>query len=288
MCGPCDDGLQMCSGSEWGTCSGGTARVTYHRDMDGDGFGNPATSMPSCTPLPGWVTDGRDCNDDCVSCSPSGTEICDGLDNDCDGAADEGAGTIWYQDNDGDGFGDGAAMMVACSRPGVAWTSMAGDCDDDCALCYPGYPQELCLDGHDNNCNGVMDEPGCPCDLHALSTGTYLWCATPQSWSNGRTLCQSLGGDLVSLETSAETNAVWGAFRAIFWAGGTDSGAEGVWVWVSGAPVCAPCSCLTCGWRAGEPNGFDAYDCTRVGSGGTATWGDQSCDLAAPIVCEMP
>jgi len=89
-------------------------------DADGDGF-------PSSI----------DCNDMNPSIHPGATEICNGVDDNCDGTIDEGF------DKDGDG-----------------WTTCAGDCNDVNPAIHPGAT-ELC-NGIDDNCNGVVDEGGFP------------------------------------------------------------------------------------------------------------------------------
>jgi hypothetical protein len=93
----------------------------------------------------------------------------DGLDNDCDGLTDEGAGAVgaqtYYDDADRDGFAlDSAPDRSLCPNdPAVtsgAVTQTKGDCEDDNAARFPGNP-EVC-DGLDNDCNGSTDEAGTP------------------------------------------------------------------------------------------------------------------------------
>ena len=103
-------------------------------DNDGDGY----FSGPACT---GEI----DCDDDDASINPGEEEICDGVDNDCNGDIDDGlANCIPCQDNDGDGYFTG----FACTGP--------IDCDDDDATVNPGE-EEIC-DGVDNDCDGLSDE----------------------------------------------------------------------------------------------------------------------------------
>ena len=85
-------------------------------DADGDGFETPI-----------------DCDDTNAAVYPGATEICDGLDNDCNGQVDEGF-PQQYADNDGDGFGN-LLQPLPCDTPGVA---NADDCDDNNPDIYPG------------------------------------------------------------------------------------------------------------------------------------------------------
>ncbi|MBK9369173.1 MAG: putative metal-binding motif-containing protein [Deltaproteobacteria bacterium] len=98
-----------------------------------------------------------DCDDAQSAVNPSAPELCDGLDNDCDGVVDEDAedATTFYADADADGHGDPTAPTVACEAP--ADTVLNGDdCDDDQPAAFPGN-DELC-DGLDNDCDGDTDE----------------------------------------------------------------------------------------------------------------------------------
>ena len=102
---------------------------------------------------------GGDCDDMDPSTHPGATEVCDGLDNDCDGEVDEGdvCGTTWYRDADGDTWGDADDTIVAVEQP-AGYVAGAGDCDDIDPGIDPGAV-EVC-DGLDNDCDGEIDE-GC-------------------------------------------------------------------------------------------------------------------------------
>jgi hypothetical protein len=73
----------------------------FYRDADGDGYGNLTLSAPSCdgTAPAGYVADATDCNDAASSAHPGGAEVCDGIDNDCNGFVDE---SLLEEDSDGD------------------------------------------------------------------------------------------------------------------------------------------------------------------------------------------
>jgi hypothetical protein len=65
--------------------------ATFHRDHDGDGFGDPNVSIQICSPPAGYVTDNTDCNDGNAAIHPGAPEACNGVDDDCDTVIDEGA-----------------------------------------------------------------------------------------------------------------------------------------------------------------------------------------------------
>ncbi len=98
-----------------------------------------------------------DCDDTHASFHPGAAEICDGLDNNCNGEIDEGVKTTFYRDADGDGYGNAAITTQACSAPS-GYVNNNTDCNDANAAINPGAT-EVC-DGLDNNCNGTIDE-GC-------------------------------------------------------------------------------------------------------------------------------
>ncbi|MDP2308968.1 MAG: MopE-related protein [Pseudomonadota bacterium] len=129
---------------------------TWYRDADGDSYGLTATTSVSCTRPTGYVSLSGDCLDTSSSTYPGASEVCDSIDNDCDGATDEGATdpVSWYSDVDSDGYGNPAVSTTSCSQPS-GYVSLSTDCDDSDAAISPG-DVEVC-DGEDNDCDGTVD-----------------------------------------------------------------------------------------------------------------------------------
>lgn len=110
----------------------------------------------------GDVLPGGDCDDQNPDVNPGADEVCNGKDDNCDGAIDEDVEDFWYLDGDHDGYGrnDDNYTYMGCSAPG--WVLNDADCDDGDVTIYPSAP-EAC-DGVDNNCNDVVDDnPPSPC-----------------------------------------------------------------------------------------------------------------------------
>ncbi len=127
----------------------------FFRDEDGDGFGLAVDVLCLCEPDGDYRTEeDGDCDDHDPDTNPDGTEVCDDLDNDCDGSTDEDAvdaGT-WYLDNDGDGVG--SAEVTQCDQP-TNGVDEGGDCDDTDVTVFPGSAYgEIPNDGIDQDCDG--------------------------------------------------------------------------------------------------------------------------------------
>lgn len=129
---------------------------SWYRDSDGDGRGDPATLEAFCSMPVGWTVDGTDCDDLDPLSYGGAAEICDALDNDCDGEVDEGAvnDRVWFSDGDNDGFGGSASTLAACGRP-AGFALLSTDCDDNNPSVYPAAT-EVC-DEADNDCDGAVD-----------------------------------------------------------------------------------------------------------------------------------
>lgn len=66
--------------------------TTYYQDSDLDGYGNSAVTTTSCTGAPtGYVANSSDCNDANNMINPGAVELCNTIDDNCNGENDEGA-----------------------------------------------------------------------------------------------------------------------------------------------------------------------------------------------------
>ena len=89
----------------------------------------------------GYVTNSTDCDDDDEDVNPDATETCDDVDNDCDGSTDEAGATgstTYYEDDDGDGYGNSSSTLARCSTPG-GYVTNDEDCDDGALAPKSGF-----------------------------------------------------------------------------------------------------------------------------------------------------
>lgn len=128
-------------------------------DDDGDGFGDPTGNLVmACDAPPGFVADNTDCDDGDTYVNPDAEDICDGINNDCEGIDDddEAYWVDWYVDGDGDLYGDEDTLPTVTACFGnLGDVANFDDCDDGDGDINPDE-DEIC-DGVDNDCDGATD-----------------------------------------------------------------------------------------------------------------------------------
>ncbi len=161
---------------------------TWYEDRDSDGYAGG--SLEACSQPVGF-TDGSalvsladvDCDDDDALVNPVAAEVCNEVDDDCDGAIDEDVTVPFYADVDGDLLGDPAVSVQACVVPAdhVADDTDCDDADDTVGAAttwyhdgdadgYAGATQAACLapDGYTDG-SGLASTSAVDCDDAAVS-----------------------------------------------------------------------------------------------------------------------
>ncbi len=130
--------------------------VAWWPDLDGDGYGDDGVE-PNFDCVAGGATRPLDCDDTNPDIHPDGVEVCNEVDDDCDGAidgADVADPPIWYPDEDGDGWGDVGSPMAVCDPPPNMVTN-GDDCDDNDDAIVPGI--EYCpWDRRGTSCADIL------------------------------------------------------------------------------------------------------------------------------------
>jgi hypothetical protein len=259
---------------------------------------------------------------ECVPVDIATNEICDGLDNDCDGATDEELGTISCGegvcateaeicvdgapgecapldiaakekcdglDNDCDGVTDEELGTIACGF---------GECATEVPACDAGAVgfceplniaiAEIC-DDLDNDCDGKADEEGACHECHPETYGDhlYLFCTLDATWAAAREVCLAEEMDLASSNSGEEDSWMYGKVtayeQALGWFFGlNDLAVEGEYVWVNGDEPGYT------NYAPNEPNDYGSgEDCTSISAyGGGPGWNDMNCADSLPYVCE--
>jgi|GEM_PF-3283724 len=162
-------------------CAGGS---DYWVDVDEDGFGDDAT-MPikACDPAIGIANKKGDCNDSEKLTAPSAKELCNAVDDNCDGKTDEGFPPVaLYRDLDGDGFGAGTDTMMGCGKV-FGWGLGNKDCNDNNKMINPDA-MEIC-NNKDDDCDTKIDDGALPICGVGLCVRTAPSCDTISSCRPG-------------------------------------------------------------------------------------------------------
>jgi hypothetical protein len=157
-----DGAVEICNGFD-DDCSGSVDDVrapegeTFYLDLDHDGAGGDA--VQACDQPNETVRTGGDCNDEDALVHPGVAELCNGIDDDCDGLVDfddDLENPTWYGDADGDGYGlDTVTKVAPGCEPPKGYAAAGGDCNDADAAVNPDG-QEVC-NGYDDDCDELVD-----------------------------------------------------------------------------------------------------------------------------------
>ena len=205
-------------------------------------------------------------------CVPS-EEVCDaeGVDEDCDGVANEGCDCT---------VGQTRACTPAAGCDGVQ-TCVDGAWGD----CVAETPVQTC-NGLDDDCDGTVDEgSACAvatgCDTHTYMGHGYLFCAAvPQTFREAEAYCQMFGYHLATVNDEAEDRELIGELRGPgerdrYWIGYEDEDGDGSFDWVHGASTYE------------NANTAGRGECTLLDSS-ARDWGGDPCDRDRRFICESP
>src|SRR5205814_3353013 len=97
--------------------SNATGQIPFYVDADGDGYGNATASTLACTAPAGYIADGTDCNDGDATIHPNASDVCNSIDDNCNGVIDENAITATITPT---------GSVSTCSGVNVTFTANTG------------------------------------------------------------------------------------------------------------------------------------------------------------------
>ena len=131
---------------------------TFYRDKDLDNHGNKEDTYEACADAPpgGYVTSFDDCNDNAKTVYPGAPEVCNSIDDNCNGKVDD-AKKNWWLDHDKDGYGDKKSPFPGdCDGKSTGLVDNDDDCNDKDKDIFPGNT-ETC-NKKDDDCAGKTEE----------------------------------------------------------------------------------------------------------------------------------
>ncbi|XP_075068019.1 macrophage mannose receptor 1 [Mixophyes fleayi] len=137
-------------------------------------------------------------------------------------------------------------------------------------------------------------EPKCPDGWKTTSTLNACYkhymkeTEDKKSWFETRDFCRAIGGDLLSISSKEEEQAVWsmliqaGIYRHVFWVGLVNSDPDEGFSWSDSSPLVYE------NWAYGEPNNYQGLElCGEVNTDHRLSWNDRSCEVPSDWICEL-
>ncbi len=161
------DAVEVCYNGKDDNCNGvtdeegATSGRVWYADLDSDGYGDASITIEACAQPEFYAENKWDCNESDPTINPGAVEVCDYVDNDCDGQVDEATSEdapVWFPDRDGDGYGDASSPLQACEAP-AGYTADSSDCGDLDPLQNPDATED-CRTDTDDDCDGTANGEG--------------------------------------------------------------------------------------------------------------------------------